>query len=102
MGLEDCPQSLFSHLDEVDPSQDLEKATSQEKVEEVHKVEVSSQREISDTLDLARSFKTIRRDASISGQENCSVLHRDLKRRLDRIVKNPVLVYEVYEFKNTT
>ena len=73
MGLEDCPHSLFSHLDKVDPSQGLEKATSQEKVEEVHKEEVSSPREISDTLDLARSFKTIRRDASISGQVNCSV-----------------------------
>ena len=29
-------------------------------------------------------------------------LQKDLKRRLDRIVKNPVLVYEIHEFKNTT
>ena len=81
---------MFSHLDKVDPSQGLEKATSQEKVEEVHKEEVSSPREISDTLDLARSFKTIRRDASISGQEVTknldSVLQRDLRRRLDSLV----------------
>ena len=43
-------------IDKVDPSQDLEKATSQEKVEEVQKAEVSSPKEINDTLDLARSF----------------------------------------------
>ena len=68
----------------MDPSQDLEKATSQEKDEEVHKEKASSPREISDTLELARSFKTIRRDTSISGQEITknleSVLQGDLKR----------------------
>ena len=77
----------------MDPSQDLEKATSQEEVEEVQKAEVSSPKEINDTLDLARSFKTIRRDASISGQDvkkNLdSVLQRDLKRRLDSLVLIP-------------
>ena len=77
----------------MDPSQDLQKATSQEEVEEVQKAEVSSPKEINDTLDLARSFKTIRRDASISGQDvkkNLdSVLQRDLKRRLDSLVLIP-------------
>ena len=29
-------------------------------------------------------------------------LQKDLKRRLNRIVKNPVLDYEVYELKNTS
>ena len=80
-------------IDKVDPSQDLEKVTSQEEVEEVQKAKISSSKEINDTLDLARSFKTIRRDASISGQDvkkNLdSVLRRDLKRRLDSLVLIP-------------
>ena len=69
----------------MDPSQDQEKAESPQEIEEEkgHKEKVSSPKELSDTLDLARSFKTIRRDASISGQEVTknldSVLQRDLK-----------------------
>ena len=41
-----------SPIDKVNPSQDLEKATSKEEVEEVQKAEVSYPKEISDTLDL--------------------------------------------------
>ena len=51
---------------------------------------MSSPKELSETLDLARSFKTIRRDASIAGQEVTknldTVLQRDLKRRLNSLV----------------
>ena len=76
----------------MDPSQDQEKAESPQEIEEEkgQKEKVSSPKELSDTLDLARSFKTIRRDASISGQEVTknldSVLQRDLRRRLDSLV----------------
>ena len=75
----------------MDPSQDQEKAESPQEIEEeIQKKKVSSPKELSDTLDLARSFKTIRRDASISGQEVTknldSVLQKDLKRRLDSLV----------------
>ena len=76
----------ISYLDKVDPSQDQEKSYPEEGLKE----KVSSPKELSDTLDLARSFKTIRRDASISGQKVTknldSVLQRDLKRRLDSLV----------------
>ena len=70
----------ISYLNKVDPSQDQEKSYPEEGLKE----KVSSPKELSDTLDLARSFKTIRRDASISGQEVTkkldSVLQRNLKR----------------------
>ena len=67
----------------MDPSQDQEKATSPQEIEEEgQKEEVSSLKELSDTLEVARSFKTMRRDTSISGQEVKknfdSVLQRDL------------------------
>ena len=48
---------------------------------------------MNEALDIARSFKTYRRDASTSGQEISqnldSVLHKDLSRRLDSLVLIP-------------
>ena len=96
-------------IDQVDLSQDLGKATSQEEVEEVQKAEVSRPKEISDTLDLTRSFKSIRRDTSILSQDvkkNLdSFLQRDLKRRLDSVlVCTPFLanlVCFVFKFPQT-
>ena len=91
-----------SYLDKVDPSQDKEKSYPEEAEGQEVKVSsptelssdtlgrgpVSSPQELSETLDLARSFKTIRKDASSAGQEVTknldTVLRRDLKRRQDR------------------
>ena len=48
-----------SPIDKVNPSQDLQKASSQEEVEEVQKAEVSSPKEINDTLNLAGFFASL-------------------------------------------
>ena len=69
----------------------------------IHLMQVSSPRELSDTLVL-HDLSRLSRETSLAFQAKRIVpgLQKDLKRRLDRIVKNPVLVYEVYEIKNTT
>ena len=86
------------------------------------KCSVSSSQELSDTKGrvsgynyLSNSFDNTLDPASSSSRElgdtlscllapqDCQEKHQHLNcRRLDRIVKNPVLVYEVYKFKNTT
>ena len=76
----------------MDPSQDKEKKSSPKEAESPRS-ETSSPKDTSEVLDIARSFKTYRRDASTSGQEVSknldSVLHRDLSRRLDSLVLIP-------------
>ena len=72
----------------MDPSQEQEATPPEEIVSQSS--ESSSTQELSEALDLARTFGTIRRDASSSGQEigeNLdSVLHRDLSQRLNSLV----------------
>ena len=55
--------------------------------------EATGLKELSEALDIARAFKTIRRDASISGQEideNLdSVLHKQLSKRFNSLVLIP-------------
>ena len=76
----------------MDPSQDKEKKPSPEEAEG-SEIEISSPKELNEALDIARSFKTYRRDASTSGQEISqnldSVLQKDLSRRLDSLVLIP-------------
>ena len=77
----------YLQVDKVDPSQDKEKKSSPEEAESPE-IEISSPKELNEALDIARSFKTYRRDASTSGQEISqnldSVLHR-----LDSLVLIP-------------
>lgn len=78
----------------MDPSQNREEASSPETAAENHDdSEVTTPKDLVEALELASAFKTIRRDASSSGQdigENLdSVLSKDLSNRLDSIVLIP-------------
>ena len=81
--------------DKVDLRQNQEKAPPFVEVEgeSFRGSEATGLKELSEALDIAKAFKTIRRDASISGQEideNLdSVLHKQLSKRFNSLVLIP-------------
>ena len=74
----------------VDPSQEQEELSPTKVESQQTDPPVSPIAELNETLNLARAFNTIRRDANNSGvkvQENLnSVLRKDLSRRLNSLV----------------